>query len=42
MTKHFILAGLTATAVNLVINAGAYFLFLKNIFEKYPPISAEF
>lgn len=42
MNKHFILSGLTATVVNLLINAGAYFLFLKNVFEKYPPISAEF
>lgn len=42
MNKHFILSGLAATIVNLILNAVAYFLFLKNVFEKYPAISTEF
>lgn len=42
MNKNFILSGLTATMVNLLMNAGAYFLILKDVFDKYPPVSAEF
>lgn len=42
MSKNFILAGLAATVVNLIMNAGAYFFVLKDVFEAYPPISAEF
>lgn len=42
MNKNFIFAALTATVVNLAMNAGAYFLFLRDVFEAYPPLSAEF
>jgi hypothetical protein len=42
MTKHFIISGLIATASNLFLNAGAYFFFLKDVFEAHPPVSAEF
>ena len=42
MSKNFILSGLVATVVNLLLNAGFYFLFLKDVFEAYPPVSAEF
>lgn len=42
MNKNFILSGLAASVVNLLINAGAYFLILKDVFEAYPPVSAEF
>ena len=42
MSKKFILTGLMATVVNLLLNAGSYFLFLKDVFEAHPPISAEF
>jgi hypothetical protein len=42
MNKNFILSGLTATVVNLLLNAGAYFFFLKSVFEAHPPVSAEF
>lgn len=42
MNKHFILSGLAATVVNLFMNAGIYFLFLKGVFEANPPVSAEF
>ncbi len=42
MNKNFILSGLAASVVNLLINAGVYFLFLKNVFETYPPVSEEF
>lgn len=42
MSKNFILSGVVASVVNLLLNAGAYFLFLKDVFEAYPPVSAEF
>ena len=42
MNKNFILSGLTASIVNLVLNAGAYFLFLKDVFEANPPVSEAF
>ena len=42
MNKNFILSGLTATVVNLIMNACAYFLFLKYVFEAHPPVSEEF
>jgi len=42
LNKNFILSGLAATIVNLLLNAVAYFLLLKNVFEAYPPVSAEF
>lgn len=42
MNKNFILAGLLATVVNLFMNAGTYFLFLKDIMNAHPPVSAEF
>lgn len=42
MNKYFIISGVVATVVNLLANAGAHFLFLKNVFEKYPPVSTEF
>ncbi len=42
MSKNFLLSGLTATVVNLIMNAGAYFLFLKEVFEKNPPVSSAF
>jgi hypothetical protein len=42
MNKQFLITGLIATIINLLLNAGSYFLFLKDVFEKYPPISAEF
>jgi hypothetical protein len=42
MNKNFILSGLAATIVNLLIVAGLHFLFLKNIMEAHPPVSAAF
>lgn len=42
MNKNFIISGLAATVVNLLLNAGAYFLFLKDVFAAHPPVSAEF
>lgn len=42
MSKNFILSGLIATIVNLAVNAGVYFLFLKDVFEAHPPVSAAF
>jgi hypothetical protein len=40
--RYFILSGLMATVSNLLLNAGAYFLFLKDVFEAHPPVSPEF
>jgi hypothetical protein len=42
LNKNFFLSGLAATIVNLLMVAGLHFLFLKNIMEAYPPVSAEF
>lgn len=42
MNKHFILSGLAAAGVNLLLNAGAYFLVLKDAIEEHPPLSTEF
>ena len=42
MNKIFVQAGLTATVVNLLLNTGAYFLFLKEVFAAHSPVSAEF
>lgn len=42
MNKNFLLAGLSATVVNLILNAAAYFLVLKQVFDAHPPLSAEF
>ncbi len=42
MSKNFILSGLAASISNLVLNAGAYFLVLKDVFEAHPPVSAAF
>jgi hypothetical protein len=42
MSKRFLITGLVATIINLLLNAGTYFLFLKAVFEAYPPLSAEF
>jgi hypothetical protein len=42
MNKKFLIAGLVATVINLLLHAGTYFIFLKAVFEKYPPVSAEF
>jgi hypothetical protein len=42
MSKKFILTGLVTTVINLLVNAGAYFFFLKSVFETYPAVSLEF
>lgn len=42
VNKNYILAGLAATVVNLIVNAGVHFLMLKDIMEKHPPVSEEF
>ncbi len=42
MSRNFILSGLITTVANLLLNAGAYFFFLKDVFETYPPVSAAF
>jgi hypothetical protein len=42
MDKKFLITGLVTSIINLLLNAGTYFFFLKSIFEKYPPVSAAF
>ena len=42
MNKNFILSGLAATIVNLLLNAVANFFLLIHVHKAYPPISAEF
>jgi hypothetical protein len=42
MKRNFILSGLVASVVNLLLNTGAYFLILKDVFEAYPPVSPAF
>jgi hypothetical protein len=42
MKLRFITAGIATTIVNLVLNAAAYFLFLKGFFQSHPAVSEEF
>lgn len=42
MKLRFIIAGIVTTIVNLVLNAAAYFLFLKGFFNAHPAVSKEF
>jgi hypothetical protein len=42
MSKKFLITGLVTTVINLLLNAGTYFIFLKSVFEKHPPVSAAF
>jgi hypothetical protein len=42
MNKRFLITGLVSSIINLLLNAGSYFIFLKAVFEKYPPVSAAF
>lgn len=42
MNKKFALAGLLATLVNLLLNAGAYFVVLKDFYQAHPAVSKEF
>jgi len=42
MNRNFILSGLAATIVNLVLNAVANFFLLIHVHKAYPPISTEF
>jgi hypothetical protein len=42
LSKRFILSGLAATCVNLVMHAAAYFLFLKGFYRAHPAGSQAF
>ncbi|MBI5474196.1 MAG: hypothetical protein HY961_17815 [Ignavibacteriae bacterium] len=42
MTKKFIVAGIVTAVVSLLLNAVAYFLFLKDFFQEHPAVSVEF
>jgi maspardin len=42
MNKNFLLTGLATTIVNLLLNAVAYFIFLKDFFASHPAGSEEF
>ena len=42
MNKNFLLSGLVTAVVNLVLHAGAYFVFLKNFYATHPAGSEEY
>jgi hypothetical protein len=42
MKKKILFTGLVTTVINLLLNAAAYFFFLKAVFELNPPVSAAF
>ncbi len=42
MNKKFILSGLVTTVTNLLLNALAFFLFLKDFYRSHPAGSEEF
>jgi len=42
MSKNFLAAGLLTTVVNLLLNAAAYFLLLKDFYHAHPAVSEEF
>lgn len=42
MNKQLLFAGLVATVANLVLHAVVHLLWLKDVFQSYPPISEEF
>lgn len=42
LNKNFIVSGLSTTVINLVLNAAAYFFFLKDFFARHPAGSEEF
>lgn len=42
MKRTFILSGLVTSAVNLVLHAGVYFLFLKEFYRAHPAGTQEF
>ena len=42
MNKKFLISGLITTAINLLLNAGAYLFILKNFYHSHPVISEDF
>jgi hypothetical protein len=42
MNKRFLITGLITSIINLLLNAAAYFFFLKAVFDAHPPVSAAF
>lgn len=42
MNRNFLLSGLVTAAVNLVLHAGVYFVFLKNFYATHPAGSEEY
>lgn len=42
MNKNFLLSGLVTAVVNLVLHAGAYFVFLKKFYAAHPAGSEEY
>jgi hypothetical protein len=42
MNKKFLLSGLVTTAINLVLNALAYIVILKEFYQSHPAVSEEF
>jgi len=42
MNKRFLIAGLITTVINLLLNAAAYVLILKDFYHSHPVVSEEF
>ena len=42
MNKNFLVSGLITTVINLLLNAVAYLVFLKDFYESHPVVSEEF
>jgi hypothetical protein len=42
MNKNFLLSGLVTAIINLVLHAGAYFVFLKDFYASHPAGSQEY
>ena len=42
MNKKFLIAGLITTVINLLLNAVAYIVILKDFYQSHPAVSEEF
>lgn len=42
INKNFLLSGLVTAAINLVLHASAYFIFLKDFYARHPVGSVEY
>ena len=42
MNKKFIISGIITTVINLLLNAAAYIVILKDFYQSHPAVSEEF